>query len=832
MDSFIKFFVKQKKLAIIFTVSIIIVGVITSLNIKRDSFPNVDLEIMSISVVYPGASSKDMELSITNKIEDELKNVSGIDTYTSISREGGMNIIVELEQDVDNVSEVKQNIKDAVNRVKDLPSDLKNIPVAIDIDPVRHILQVNLVDKSISYNDMRNIVNRLERELITVKGVSRVNKSGYLTPEIKIFLDKDAINKHKISLNDVLNAINKRNIRYTAGHTKSATDERNFVILAKFKNIDDVSKVVLLSSYDGPEIKLSDVAKIVYGNEKEEQITRVNGKKGFILRIKKQTNADLIRTVDLVKAKIATLKKNLPDTLDIFYTDDASFYVRNRLEIVTNNGIIGLILILVVLGVFLSIRSAFWVAISLPVVMFGLVILLQISNETINLVSLAAVILVLGLVVDDSIIVAESIHYYQQKKLSKYQAAAKGLAKVIAPIIITILTTMLAFSAMFLMSGILGKFIYIMPVVVIFALIISLLEVFIALPAHLVSNKVSKNRTWFIIFENWFEKISNVFLRFRYLVVLLFIAIFFASVFLASTMKFVLFPEVGTDKINAKIELELGSSLYQTEEIISKLEQIIFTVVGDDLDFISSEIGRYFNNFATIEIALTPATTRKLSGRDIHDKLVVATKDMTGAKKIEFLIRKPGPPVGNDVEINLLSDNDIQRKNASDDLANILENITGFNGLDRNDTQGKKRINIKLDFDAIGKFNLDITTITNYLRASLNGIEASTIRVGKDDVSFQVYVGYEGDIVDLKIPNKNRSLIPITQFAKLKYIDGESDYNHYNGERSVTISGNADDTKTTPNLVIQQALVRLNLANKYPEVHYALGGGSSESKNH
>ncbi len=209
--------------------------------------------------------------------------------------------------------------------------------------------------------------------------------------------------------------------------------------------------------------------------------------------------------------------------IDIFYSSDMSKYVRNRLDIVTNNGLIGLLLVLVVLGAFLSFKTAFWVAVSLPVSLLGTVALLGITGETINLVSLAAMILVLGIVVDDSIIVAESVHHYKQTGENKFKSAVHGFKRVIMPVVTTILTTILAFSSMFLMGGTMGKFIYVIPLVVIYALTLSFLEVSLALPAHLAgSTEKQKTHNWFEYFEEKFEKFLTKVLKIRYWVVAIF----------------------------------------------------------------------------------------------------------------------------------------------------------------------------------------------------------------------------------------------------------------------------------------------------------------------
>ncbi len=835
MNHFLGFFVRQKKLAFIFTISAILIGAVLAANIQRERFPEVDFEQIRITTFYPNASPEDVELSVTNPIEDELKNITGIKKYTSTSREGRSTITVDLEVDLDDIKRAKQEVRDAVNRVRDLPSEVKDLPSVQDVKiSLRSVLQVNLVAKTIPYDKMRTIVNYLEREINLIKGVASVSKSGYLEEEVKIFLNPELLYKYKIPLDVVLQEIDKRNIRYTLGHNRSYDDERNLVVLSKFDKAQEVSEVVLSSSFNGPEIKLKDVAKIISANEEETEITRVNARKGFVLRIKKQEGTDIIRTVDLVKARIKVLQKGLPSELEIFYSDDLSSHVRNRLSIVLNNGMLGLVLVLLVLGIFLSLRTAFWVALSLPVVLLGLVAFLFVIGETINLVSLAAMILVLGLVVDDSIIIAESIHHYKTLIKDKYLATVEGFKRVIGPVIITMLTTILAFSAMFLMSGRMGKFIYVMPIVVIFALLASFLEITFALPAHLALSKQSKNeRQWFNVLKNTFERLSRVFLRFRYLVIVLFIAVFALTAMLGSQMRFTLFPEAGTDKINARVEAPLGSSLKQTERLVMALEEVIIKTVGDELDSVSSEIGSHFKNIARLEIALKPAATRERSGREIYKMLKKNAQKISGAEKIYFSIRRPGPPVGGDVEINLVSENNLMRKEASNKLAEILENIDGFSNLERDDKLGKNRIEVVLDFNAIGRLNIDLQTISRYLRASFNGIEATTIRSGRRDIDFRIYLGddkqSEEVLKTLKIPNKTDKLIPLLQFAKLNFIVGETDYYHYDGERSTTLSGSINDEKISVLAASNLALKKLNLIENFPQVRAVISGGLDES---
>ncbi|MCS5633666.1 MAG: efflux RND transporter permease subunit, partial [Candidatus Marinimicrobia bacterium] len=547
MDSLLDFLVRQKKFAVVFSLAFIAIGILSFQQIQRDQFPSVDFEILAVTTAYPGASPEDVEQGVTKVIESELLSVGGIKNITSTSREGLSSIIITLESNVKDVVTVKNDIRNAVNRVGNLPEEVTELPSVLDFNIMEiPILNINIDGASFDYVEARQITDDMEKALSMVKGVSRINKNGYLESEIQIKVDPDKLTKYNISVNEVIAAISSRNTRFTLGDNNQPDLKKNIVILSEFENIEDIQNVVIKSSFDGPTIRLGDISRVFRGDEEETSITRVNGTKGFILEILKQEQSDIIRTVARVKERVLELQENYPEDLRIFYTQDRSISVENRLDIIVRNGYIGLSLVLVVLGIFLSLKTAFWVAVSLPVTLLGTVAGLGLTGDTINLISLSGFILVLGIVVDDSIIIAESIHHYKSREGNLYDNVVKGFKRVILPVITTILTTMLVMSSMFLMTGIMGKFIYVLPVVVIFALTISFLEITFALPAHLANKKTEKQRTWFIPVENWFNRVVARLLRWRYLIVPLFIALFAYSIYFAITeMPLTLFPSRG-----------------------------------------------------------------------------------------------------------------------------------------------------------------------------------------------------------------------------------------------------------------------------------------------
>ncbi len=834
MDSFLNFLVRQKKFALVFSLAFIAIGTLAVVGMQRDQFPAVDFEILSVTTAYPGASPEDVEKAVTNVIEKELSSVGGIKEISSTSREGLSSIIVTLEADLKNVQTVKNDVRNAVNQVKSFPEEVTNLPQVVDFNVSEFpIITINIDGSLIDYDQSRQITDDLETALLKVKGVSAVDKSGYLDSEIQIKVNPDMLDKYNMSINEVISAISSRNARFTVGDNNQQDLEKNIVILSEFESVDDIKNVVIKSSFDGPVIRLIDIAEVFRGEEEETSITRVNGTKGFILEIKKTSQADIIRTAKRVKERVSELQEYYPDEINIFFTDDSSLAVANRIDIILKNGYIGLALVLVVLGVFLSIKTAFWVAVSIPVTLLGTVAFMGLTGNTINLISLSGFIIVLGIVVDDSIVIAESIHHYKAKGGDVYKNVVTGLKRVIMPVITTIISTMLVMSSFFLMSGTLGKFIYVLPVVVIFALGISFLEITFALPAHLATQKVEKQKTWFIPFENLYNRMMHHVLRWRYLIVPLFIALLiYSAIFAVKNIPFNLFPSRGATVIFSNIETPNGSSAAYTENIVIQVENIIANEIGVDIDSFTSKIGSYFTNVANIKITLTPTSDRERTAEDMADKLEALVANVEGADKIDITLIAPGPPRGADIEVTLVSENDSQRNSAANKFEEILSSIEGVDDIDRNDEIGKPRIETVLDFDEMARLGVDYQSVYRHLRTAFSGSYVTDITIAGNEEDVRVYIGEndytENFIKSTSVKNRQGKLIPMSQFSTLREIMGEPDYNHFDGDRSIKLTATIDERVTNKTKTLKASLEELNLAIDFPQVSIITGGGAQE----
>jgi len=875
MDSFLDFLVRQKKFALVFSLAFIAIGVLSIVGMQRDQFPTVDFEVLSVTTAYPGASPEDVEKSVTNVIEEELLSVSGIKEITSSSREGISSIIVTLEADLKDVTTTKNDVRNAVNRVKSFPEEVTDLPQVIDFNVTEFpVITINIDSTSGDFNQARQITDELQVAISRIKGVASVDNPSYLDSEIQIKVNPDKLDKYKMSINEVISAISSRNARFTVGGNNQESLEKNIVILSEFESLDDIKNVVIKSSFDGPVIRLDDIAEVFRGQEEEKSITRVNGTKGFVLQVKKQPQADIIRTVKRVRARVEELQKNIPDDINIFYTDDSSEAVANRLEIIIKNGYIGLALVLVVLGVFLSLKTAFWVAVSIPVTLLGTVFGLGLTGNTINLISLSGFILVLGIVVDDSIVIAESIHHYKSKEGNLYKNVVMGLKRVIMPVVTTIISTMLVMSSFFLMSGILGKFIYVLPVVVLFALAISFLEITFALPAHLATNKIEKQKTWFVPFENLYNRFMVHALKWRYIIVPLFIALLvYSAMFAMKNIPFNLFPSRGATVMFANIEAPNGSSASYTENIVIDVENLIVNEIGEDLKSYTSKIGEYFTNRADIEIALTPTSDRERPAEDMAEKLKELVKNVEGAEEIKISLLRPGPPQGADIEVTLVSDNDAQRALAADRLEEILRTIDGVDNINRNDEIGKPRIETVLDFDEMARLGVDYQSVYRHLRTAFSGSYVTDATIAGKEEDVRIYIGEndytENFIKNTAVKNRQGNLIPMSQFSTLREIEGEPDYNHLDGDRSIKITASIADARprgrpnkadepnnsdenqsfnTNPDetelseakpdrrgpppsktIILAKALKELNASVEYPQVSIITAGGAQES---
>jgi multidrug efflux pump subunit AcrB len=850
MNSFFKFFAERHLLAILITTMILLLGLSTIPRTQRDIFPNVDFSEMIITAVYPGASPEDVELNVTNKIEEELQGVTGIEHYSSFSMENYAFIDVILDPDAKDQDKIQAEIREAVNRITDLPQEVTESPLVLELNSgIFPILEVG-ISGDLPYRDLREIARRFERQLEIIPGVSNLVRFGYLAREIKVEVSPNALQKYQIPLRNIIAAIRSRNIRSTAGSFESYKSERSLVTLAEFRDPLEVKNVIVRSTFEGPSVRVKDIAIVRDDFEEPRVLSRLNGKQAISFMINKKEDADIIRTVDAIKELIEREKKFLPEGVEILYSSDISYYVRNRLNVVRNNGLIGLSLVIFLLAVFLSLRTAFWVSLGIPVALMGVLFLLPVFDSSLNVIALAGMIMVIGIIVDDAIIISENIQRKLELGDTPIVAAVQGIREVFPPVLTTILTTFLAFAPMFFMSGIIGKFVFVIPLVMSLALFVSLGEATFALPAHLItgirnpqgSRSRISSRKWFDFLRDRYKRIIYLFLKVRYVFIVFSIFLLLGSIwYTRNYMKFVLFHDKVADTFFILVELPPGSSLEATSDKVKEIEALVDVLPEEELYSYTTRIGNQgmltpgeSENWAIVTVGLSPFSKRTRTAEEIIEDLRSHTDSLEDFTNIVYYI-DAGPPVGRPITLRVVGSDDTLRKQLADSVETFLLTLDGVKDMDRNDKLGKEQVEVTINYDKLSRLGLTVSDVAQNLRIAYDGEVVTQVRYGDEDVDFRVMLQKKSrkrltSLREIPIPNTQGRLIPLKDVAKLKIGAGPTSVYHYDGERAIRVTGDVTKGETTSLDATKAVQEHFNLPRDWSGMRFVIGGEAEQTQ--
>lgn len=851
MKPLFRFFAERHTLAVVITVMIVAVGLSTIFVIQRDMFPKVEFGEVLITTRYPGASSEDVELNVTNELEEELKEVVGIDWMTSYSMENISVIHLMVDSDESDIDGVVDDIREAVARATDLPAEVTEAPMVEELSTnIFPVIEIG-ISGEVDYKTLRDYADRLERKLENLGGVSNVQKFSYRDREVHVEVDPDAIARLQVPLGALVEAIRRRNVRSTGGSFESYTSERNVVTLAQFDSPEQVGDVIVRSSFDGPLVRVRDVAKVVDTYEEAKVTSRMNGRFAISFLVFKKENADVIRTVDAVRAMVDHERQFMPPGVDVSYSDDFSRYVRSRLHVVLSNGAIGLGLVLVLLGIFLSVRSAIWVAMGIPVTLLGTIFMLPFFGQSLDVIGMAAMIMIVGIVVDDAIIIAENIHSKREQGLAPVDAAVEGLSEVFQPVLTTVLTTFAAFAPMFFMSGMLGKFVLIIPLVISLGLFVSLAEALLALPAHLIAGmrrrerrgKTKPQRAWFDGVRRFYGASMRYVLKARYGVVVMSLALLVGGLwYMTHRMNFILFPTNVADTFFIRVELPRGSSLEATSDRMRDIEALVEGLPEGEVDSYVTRIGNQGQfvlgeneNWAILAVYLTPYSTRERTATQIVAGLRAKTNELDGFDRILYYIDAGGPPMGRPVTIRIVGTDDAVRSELADSVVAFLGGIDGVSDVDRNDKEGKEQVSIEIDYDKLARVGLTVADVARTVRIAYDGEVVTSVRYGDEDVEFRVIMEEAARkdpafLEKLLIPNDRGRLIPLSEVSRLRTEAGSSTFFHYGGERAVLVTADVDKDVVTPLAATTAVEKHFDLERDFDGMRFVVGGESEQTQ--
>lgn len=506
MNKIIEWMVNNKVASNLLMMAFIIGGLIKGGDIKQEVFPEIDLNRIKISVAYPGASPSEIEEGIILKIEENISSVDGIKEISSTTYEGYGSVIAEIA-DGKNADTVLQDIKSTIDRITTFPEDAEEPDIAKILN-LKEVISV-VVYGDMSEKSLRQQAEDIKEDLLAKEGITQVELGGVKDYEISVEISEKNIRKYNLTIDAVAAKIRQSSLDLPGGNIKTKggeillrTKERKYT-KAEYENI------IIIADNNGTIIRLGDIAEITDGFEEADLVSRLDAKPAAMVKVFRVSNQKPVEISKTVNQYVKEKAVSLPPSVRLATWDDTSELYKSRMDLLIKNAKLGLILVLIILGLFLEIKLAFWVMLGIPISFLGALFFIPIFDVSINMISLFAFILALGILVDDAIIVGENIFECRQQGMNIHEAALKGTKEVALPVLFSILTSVVAFIPLAFITGVMGKFMRAIPVVVISLLLVSLVECLFVLPAHLAKSKKSESKNFF------FEFINNLRLKFE-----------------------------------------------------------------------------------------------------------------------------------------------------------------------------------------------------------------------------------------------------------------------------------------------------------------------------
>ncbi|UII78310.1 efflux RND transporter permease subunit [Flagellimonas sp. CMM7] len=869
MRKVISYFIKYHVAVNVIILAFFIFGIVGALSLKSSFFPLVDSQNILISIAYPGASPQEVEEGIVLKIEDNLKGLQGVERVTSTSRENSGSINVEIEKGRD-IDFMLLEVKNAVDRVPTFPTGMEPLVVS-KLEAVRPTISFAVSGENITLSNLKQIGRQIENDLRGIEGISQIQISGYPEEEIEIAVDENSLLAYNLSFSEVSRAVTNANILVTGGNIKTNSEE--YLIRANNRSYygDELSNLVVRADASGRTVRLKDVATIRDRFSETPNASFLNGELSVNVTVTSTNTEDLIGSAENVKEYIAEFNKNYSNA-QLEVISDQSKTLTQRTDLLTENAIIGMALVLLFLSLFLNTRLAFWVAFGLPIAFLGMFVFAPMLNVTINVLSLFGMIIVIGILVDDGIVIAENIYQHYEKGKTPIRAAIDGTMEVIPPILSAIITTILAFSLFLFLDGRIGDFFSEVSVVVILTLVVSLVEALIILPAHLAHSKALRpksqdptsglgkvfaklrvinklgDQAMGYMRDKWYSPTLKFALDYKFLTFSLFfmaLVLTFGSIG-GGIVRTAFFPRIASDRIAVELQMPNGTNEQITDSIITLIQekaQIVNEQLTDEY-LQGSDKMLYENMLKTLGPGSSSATLiiNLLPGEERPDEIVSSM--VTGRLRelvgpvigVESLIYGSGGNFGGDpVSVSLLGNNIDELKAVKEELKTAMLNNALLKDVADNDPAGIKEIRLELKENAY-LLGLDLRTVMNQVRSGFFGAQAQRFQRGQDEI--RVWVRYDRDnrssitdLDDMRILTPSGDRVPLKEIASYSIERGDVAVNHLDGQREIQISSDLADPETTSGTDAMAWIrneIMPDILSRYPSVTPSYEGQNRE----
>jgi multidrug efflux pump subunit AcrB len=775
----------------------------------------VDLGIVAVTTLRPGSGAEEVELAITTPIEEELLKVEGLEKVVSNSMEGISVITVRMDPDQQDHSKILADIQKAVDRAyANLPTDLPQKPLVEEMSSTKiPVMEIHVTGR-VPEATLRRVVRQLEDGLRAVEGVGGVEKVGYRKREVRIQLNPGRLQQLGISYAQIIQAINTRNVRDAGGSLDSFVAEKNVLTVGQFDAPKDVEEVIIHSAGIGNYVRLRDVAQIVLDYDDWQVQSRTDGNISILLLPHKKVMADGTKTSKAVRSYIQSFQKSAPPGVKLVMVNDISRFTDDMLDTLSGNALMGFVLVMLALLIFFGLRMAFWVTVGLPVALWITLLLMPLFGLTINIMTITGLILMLGMLVDDAIITGESIAHAQEKGLSPKDASVQGASRISGPVMMSAITTVLAFAPAAFLGGLEGKFLWMLPAMALLTLAGSLIESQFMLPAHLAhgSKRSLKSRPWFNRVQSVYDQTIQGLLHRRYLTILGFVAAFVLIILWGSlSIRFNLYPEVDVDTFYFKVELPEGASFEHTAHKIRELEAMARQIIPPhDLLNITTQVGHHDTDiygaregrnpaWALVSVFMQPQGKRTTSSNEVIAELRNRVKALTGYKNIQIRPLEDTPIMGKPVELELIGNSET-RFDLADILIDYLQTRAGVTEVWTSYKPGKDVVKLKLDYTALANRGLTVADITRAVRIAFDGEIINELQTVEEKIEYrlQFHPQEKGKMETLRrlvLINQDGGQVLLRSVADFEIQPGAAAIKHYYGERTLTLFADIDRQK-------------------------------------
>lgn len=858
MKNLTSFFVKNQKLTLVVTLFMFIYGIRGYKSMTAETYPNVDFATTTIETIYPGATPKDIEVKITKPIEDEIRTVSGLKDVRSVSQAGQSKITIRIDMDNPkvNVKEVVSDLQTALERVTDLPADLRDRPEFTELK-AEEIAAIEIAVSGENKEDrMRDKISDLLKEDIEdIRSVKSVNLYGYQEREFKILLDSKMLDELHMSVDEVKRAVISRNINIPGGDLELGKEQKLVTIDNKVHTAKELGQTVVRSSFSGQKIRLKDIAQVIDAEADPTIMTRYNGKAATLLSVQKKGGSDTLDLVRDVKQILEVYKKRYKNKLDFAVYTDEGVKVRNKLSILASNGITGIIVVIVVLMFFMPGRIGLMVAISLPTSLFAAVGMMPSFGFTFNSISILALIIAMGMLVDNAVVISEEYIRRREEGQSSLNAAIDSVVNLWIPITATAMTTVAAFLPMLATTGVMGRFIAPIPVVVTAALLFCLLECFILLPMRLhfvgrnlkIEKKTIETRGWYEKFASKFEALMEVVVKHRYIAAFSgILVILFSFMVMVVFNKFILFPAEQTEEYDVRVELPVNSSLEYTDSVAAKVaaridnlidkkwldETITFT--GYTLVNLLDQRGQVGDNVFLIRVMATDYAKYNIHYTTFLEQL--RKLQVPEATNVVIQEKINGPPVGSPVNVTFRSSNDEHLDEVVNKMIEKLKGVDGVFDEKIDDVFGPDEVVVDLNNDYISRLGLSASQIGNTIRTALTGTVVSNVTLLNKEIDLKVEFGdfSKSSVEDLKkinVTDPKGNLVPLSLLANFSVKKGAAQVKRYDYKRARTVMASVNVDKITSieaNKIVSDYWKEIS--DDYHDVSVVYGGEQESTK--